>query len=100
MSALWVSNSGRVACDQHLGAEGTAALRANPQARRLVTALDYWARLTDADVNDPEWLAEFGQPMSCETCPRTCEQADCGNPLTDADVDGLCSHCAERDDLP
>jgi hypothetical protein len=32
-----------------------------------------------------------------------CENADCGNPLALEDVaaaDGLCSYCAEREDLP
>jgi hypothetical protein len=28
-----------------------------------------------------------------------CENADCGNPLMPDDTDGICSYCAERDDL-
>ena len=31
--------------------------------------------------------------------PDYCERADCGNVLAAADVDGLCSYCAQREDI-
>jgi hypothetical protein len=66
MVLLWASNGGHIACDEHLGMYGQSERRAHPRARRLITPLDVWERLTDAD-ND-EWIREFGEPMRCESC--------------------------------
>jgi hypothetical protein len=63
---LWVSNAGHVNCREHGGGYFEAHLRANPNARRFTTPLNAWERVSDADR--AEWLAEMGEPITCEGC--------------------------------
>lgn len=41
-------------------------------------------------------MAELG---SCSSSELHCERAECGNVLSFDDTDGVCSYCAERDDI-
>jgi hypothetical protein len=50
---LYQSNGGVVTCAAHGGAYLESALMADPDARRIVTPLDVWERLTVAEV--AEW---------------------------------------------
>lgn len=66
---LWASDNGRVCCPNHLGYSASAERSANPRARRLVTSLGSWSRLSSADV--AEWsafLAGEGVAVLCEGC--------------------------------
>ena len=61
---LWVSNTGRVACDDHGGMYLTAAVQRFPRRRRHDTPRDCWEAIkaSERDQYHPE---EF-EALSCE----------------------------------
>jgi hypothetical protein len=56
---LWLSNTGRVACDQHGGDYLATAVRRDPTRMRHLTPLDDWI-----GVNTPE----TAEGLSCDEC--------------------------------
>lgn len=64
--ALWISNSGRVACHEHGGQYLADAIALFPRRRRHETPLDVWSRATKVDQT--EWERATGKPMKCEGC--------------------------------
>jgi hypothetical protein len=68
MKELWASNTGHVVCRDHGGGYFETHLRVHPRARKFVTPLAVWQKMTSAEVE--EWLELFGEP-GCESCPAT-----------------------------
>lgn len=64
---LWISHGGRVACKAHGGSYLAAAMLARPRARRHVTPLDVWWRITAADR--ATWREAGLGKLACEDCP-------------------------------
>lgn len=50
MNALWMSLGGEVRCEKHAGYSLESAIAANPKARKHVTDLTIWTRLTAAET--------------------------------------------------
>lgn len=61
---LWVSNTGRVSCDEHGGGYLNASIEQHPRRRRHETPLDAWKDVRGADKHryDPEEIAS----LACE----------------------------------
>ena len=59
MQALWVSNTGHVACPEHGGMYLRTAIERRPKARRHATPLDAWELVPVAELDG----------LRCEGCP-------------------------------
>lgn len=57
---------GRIVCPTHAGRYLTAAIFHEPGDSEWWTPLGTWLRITAADLET--WLAEMGEPMTCEDC--------------------------------
>lgn len=69
MATLWLNeNNGSISCEQHGGSYLRWEIDARPKARKHVTSLGTWLRVTADDRS--WWLAEFGRAMACETCGK------------------------------
>lgn len=64
VARLWVSNSGRVACDAHGGMYLEAAIERFPRRRSHVTPLDAWEGYTAREVL--RYLDGDFDVLSCE----------------------------------
>jgi len=68
---LWLSNSGRMSCESHLGYEATSELSANPKTVCIDTSFDTWRRMNKRAVNElSHVLAELGTTELCEGCRK------------------------------
>jgi len=61
---LWVSNTGRVACDAHGGMYLAAATERWPRRRRHDTPLDCWEAYRASDI--PKYAPGEVESLSCE----------------------------------
>lgn len=67
----WASNTGRVSCEEHGGNYLKSAVSRMPKARRIVTPLDAWERLTAREIDEiREW-----NPQVCEGCRYHAQQS-------------------------
>jgi hypothetical protein len=69
VARLWVSNSGRVACDAHGGMYLTVAVEQAPRRRRHTTPLDAWEGYTAREV---------ALYLDGDTSVLSCEDSRCG----------------------
>lgn len=66
MTRLWITYTGDVSCDDHLGYIGQSDLRARPNAT-VLHALDGPALLAD-DNDRRHFLTQTGMTLECFTC--------------------------------
>lgn len=70
---------GTIYCVDHAGSYLTHAIQSNPTARRHITPLGDWSRMTDAEVAEfREFLADEAGIITdsiCEQCMHNAERA-------------------------
>jgi hypothetical protein len=69
VKTYYENQNGRVCCTDHVGNYATAHLELKPNARRIITPLDVWVRMKDAEVADfQSFLVALGETDICESC--------------------------------